>query len=272
MFAKVLISAAMAVTAGSVAAALPPPPLARPTAQWVVDFAEKRCLASRAYVAGNNELVVGIQPLPSTDRTRIYIQAASDLRTLDSQSAKISIGNERLPAGYLAVEPVVKPGHVRYSFGLDRGTLQKLIQAGRLTVDSKKLRADIPLTKLPSIAILLDQCSQALLAHWGLTPEAQAALVSFPKPKGSRPILLASDYPKMAIDRLAIGVVEVVLNVDSSGKAVGCRMVRSSGHPDLDAVTCKRLQQRAKFDPAINRQGQAVTSVYYMPVHWSIAN
>jgi len=70
--------------------------------------------------------------------------------------------------------------------------------------------------------------------------------------------LSLADYPR-ALRRAGIGGrVEIHMNVEPNGRVGRCLIARSSGSPELDAVTCRLVRQRYLFDPARDAQGRAV--------------
>lgn len=75
----------------------------------------------------------------------------------------------------------------------------------------------------------------------------------------------ARDFPIPAGGREArIGKsVILALTVAPSGRAVACRVYRSSGLPETDAVACVLAQERLRFKPATNAAGEAITSTFY---------
>lgn len=75
----------------------------------------------------------------------------------------------------------------------------------------------------------------------------------------------ARDFPIPAGGREArIGKsVILALTVAPSGRAVACRVYRSSGLPETDAVACVIAQERLRFKPATNAAGEAITSTFY---------
>lgn len=75
----------------------------------------------------------------------------------------------------------------------------------------------------------------------------------------------ARDFPIPAAGRAArIGKsVILALTVAPSGRAVACRVYRSSGLPETDAVACVLAQERLRFKPATNAAGEAITSTFY---------
>ena len=82
----------------------------------------------------------------------------------------------------------------------------------------------------------------------------------------SRPVRLRggisnSDYPHSARLAKAGGSVSVLFTVDKNGRVGGCRPVRSSGNPDLDATTCRLIEQRFVYKPATDAQGRPVEAL-----------
>ena len=75
----------------------------------------------------------------------------------------------------------------------------------------------------------------------------------------------ASDFPMPPGGREArIGKSTILaLTISPSGRASGCRVYKSSGFPDTDAVACRLAMERLRFRPATNSAGDPVTSTFY---------
>jgi protein TonB len=75
----------------------------------------------------------------------------------------------------------------------------------------------------------------------------------------------AKDFPVPPGGREArVGkAVILALTVAPSGRATACRVYKSSGFPQTDAVACVLAQQRLRFKPATNASGEPVTSTFY---------
>lgn len=70
--------------------------------------------------------------------------------------------------------------------------------------------------------------------------------------------ILPSDYPA-ALGRAGIGGrVSVIFTVLPTGRATGCRVTRSSQVPELDALTCRLIEQRFRFRPSTDRYGRPI--------------
>ncbi len=57
--------------------------------------------------------------------------------------------------------------------------------------------------------------------------------------------------------------VILALTIAPSGRATACRVYRSSGFPDTDAVACQLAVERLRFKPATNAAGEPLTSTFY---------
>jgi len=67
-----------------------------------------------------------------------------------------------------------------------------------------------------------------------------------------------SDYPR-DLGRAGVGGrVSVTLTVEPSGRVSACRLLRSSGIPELDSLTCRLMQQRFRFRPSTDRYGRPI--------------
>lgn len=79
-------------------------------------------------------------------------------------------------------------------------------------------------------------------------------------PERRRPNLNAyfspQDYPAVALQARAQGIVEVALVVGPNGRVSNCVVTRSSRSPALDHATCRILMSRARYTPALNAAGQ----------------
>lgn len=75
----------------------------------------------------------------------------------------------------------------------------------------------------------------------------------------------AADFPLPPGGREArIGkAVILALAISPNGRATGCRVYKSSGFPDTDAVACRLAMERLRFRPAANGAGEPIASTFY---------
>ena len=70
-----------------------------------------------------------------------------------------------------------------------------------------------------------------------------------------------ADYPKTAATARQGGTVTAHFTIDTNGRANRCRIVKSSGNADIDATTCRLIEQRFRYEPARNKAGQPISDV-----------
>ena len=58
--------------------------------------------------------------------------------------------------------------------------------------------------------------------------------------------------------------------VDPAGRVAGCNIAISSKSPSLDARTCHLFTRRARFSPARDASGRAVTGATYQMINWKL--
>lgn len=91
------------------------------------------------------------------------------------------------------------------------------------------------------------------------------------RPKGNSGLwVTVDDYRSSWIAQEKTGTVRFSLDVGASGRVENCTIITSSGHPELDAATCKLVTNRARFDPAKDSSGATVRGGYSNSVRWEL--
>ena len=85
---------------------------------------------------------------------------------------------------------------------------------------------------------------------------------------GGRDWIYTTDYPADALRDGRGGVTTVRLNVSRDGEVDGCAIAVSSGHRDLDAISCQAMTMRGRYTPARNARGHPVNSVVMRQIVW----
>lgn len=79
-----------------------------------------------------------------------------------------------------------------------------------------------------------------------------------------------SDYPRQAGDEGAQGRVWVRFTVEPDGRVDQCLIRRSSGNTELDATTCRLIEKRYRYRPALDTDGKPVRSFVVEEHEWDI--
>src|SRR5690349_6392154 len=83
------------------------------------------------------------------------------------------------------------------------------------------------------------------------------------------PWFTVDDYPTKAFEREWQGVTSFDVIVDPDGRAVDCKISKSSGYEMLDRQACFVAMKRARFTPASGISGQRTFGVYRSQVVWA---
>lgn len=77
-----------------------------------------------------------------------------------------------------------------------------------------------------------------------------------------------SDYPDDAVRAEEQGTTRFTLTIGPNGRVTGCSVTGSSGSRSLDNATCRIMQSRARFSPAVDSNGQPTTDSYSSSIRW----
>ncbi|SEL42199.1 protein TonB [Sphingomonas palmae] len=71
--------------------------------------------------------------------------------------------------------------------------------------------------------------------------------------------ITSRDYPKEARAARVAGSVTVAFTVGADGRASDCAVTETSGNAALDAVTCRLIEARFRYAPALSAYGQPIS-------------
>lgn len=80
-------------------------------------------------------------------------------------------------------------------------------------------------------------------------------------PRRIRGDITRRDFPRIAADAIVASSVTIRLQVGADGRVHGCDILRSSGNPTRDAITCRLASQRFRYEPARDPEGNAVDGI-----------
>jgi len=70
--------------------------------------------------------------------------------------------------------------------------------------------------------------------------------------------LRTKDFPRSGADQRDGRFIIVRYTVDTDGRVRNCRVVQSSGSAEADAITCRLIEKRFRYRPALDGQGNPV--------------
>ncbi|MGB7409351.1 MAG: energy transducer TonB [Pontixanthobacter sp.] len=78
------------------------------------------------------------------------------------------------------------------------------------------------------------------------------------------------DYRAVWINREWTGTARFTVGIDTEGRVKNCEILVSTGHSALDNATCALVTRRARFEPARDAQGKAVSGRYTSAIKWTL--
>ncbi len=79
-----------------------------------------------------------------------------------------------------------------------------------------------------------------------------------------------TDYPRAARRAGIEGSVAVQFTVRPDGSVSDCEVLRSSANAELDATTCRLIEERFRYEPARDAQGRPTTEVVRRTFEWML--
>jgi TonB family protein len=129
---------------------------------------------------------------------------------------------------------------------------------------AQQTEADLPIGPSDRVILYSPSRDAAQRAN-GVTGPGKA------RPVRRFPIDAKPDYPANAAARREQGRVVIVLDVDASGKPVGCTVVRTSSYATLDDATCKFALSHFRYRPAADFFGRPIADDDLWTATWILS-
>ena len=116
---------------------------------------------------------------------------------------------------------------------------------------------------------LVRKCQDDLVRLWGYEPDVLSSVARNAEPVTDPSTWLRSrDYPIGELEMGVSAIVQFRLDVSEDGHVTGCHMQRPLKPEIFNEVTCRRLTERARFIPALDKDGKPTKSFYVSRVRW----
>lgn len=237
-----MIIASLLALAGADAAAL------TPTGKWTVDYLTDKCEASRPF--GNDPASASLifQPFASIGATGMRMIVVAPNNEGDGNlvgKATIILQPSGATRTLNYTSWVSQPNGPRnYQMFVDAEVLAQIGPSTGLAMETGKESVALVTGKLQLALDAAVKCNLHLLRSWGVDPAAKAMPIGNPGEW-----FTDDDYPAAALRRHVQGHVKIALTIDSEGQVKGCRVVITSGDPDLDQGTCDVARTHAHYVP-----------------------
>lgn len=116
-----------------------------------------------------------------------------------------------------------------------------------------------------------DTCMDELLTHWRIDVDAHRSLTRPAVPVESPGRWLTpSDYPTDMLRESQQGLVDFRLDVDAEGNVTDCHIQQSTRPVGFDDAVCNGLKNRARFEPALDADGNPIASYFVSSVRFQM--
>lgn len=109
----------------------------------------------------------------------------------------------------------------------------------------------------------LAECADAMVGSWGVDAEKHKSLSRTVQPSNYPGDWLdTADYPSKMLEARQPALVNFRLIVGKDGVATACHIQSTTRPKEFDDTVCKAVMRRARFEPALDAEGQPILSYY----------
>ncbi|RGP42280.1 hypothetical protein BPTFM16_02592 [Altererythrobacter insulae] len=235
---------------------------ASPTSVWQAALENEACFLKRSYMISDDDLTLEIRQ--NVPHQHFEISVTSKTLSKNRLDPQTQFGT--------AVEPTRHKNWTRLSGGDWSGfkvTVPKeyfalpheLSEEVPLTI-TRAFHTDfqIPLDLRDPMAVM-SECIDTLIASWGLDPDVERNLsrrVVAPKSYRFMSSILRK-FPKSHTQPTS-RTFGMRLIVGAEGSPIGCSLLDELGESEFEEFACEHAQKHARFEPALDQEGNAVPS------------
>ena len=266
------------------------PTVLEPASPWNVDYANDRCRLLRLFGPEGSRTALLIEQLePSEDfdftvagppfrqfreRTDVRLQFGPNLAAFDRKFQAGSFGEYDSAMSFGTINADLSNRLQTKLDGLGvtpdqtadvAATNKELAQAQGAQIDWIELRQATQRVKLRTgslegVFAALNTCTENLLQSWGVDSADFASVATDAVLKNGEDVArrIQRDYPRAALAQGRMANFRLRLFIDPVGNVTDCRMLELSDGEGFDDTPCRIMLKHARFDPALDDQGNAV--------------
>lgn len=278
----------------------------QPSSPWVVDYAENSCrlirtfgdakhlvkLAFQSEAPGSMDMLAIGWPLSSSDKeitatfdpVGITADAGKAVETIGKAEPAIlwshvafrpnaEIDAEKMRERYYTASHT-RPPAVSLAEQAARNAREQAVtdRTTDIAIANHRNRPVILETgSIGDAAKAFNKCSRDSLKDWGVDPEVDSRIVRPVWALNPGQWLFASDYPRVAAVRGEQSEVDVRLLVDATGRVTNCVSLSHFKGEEFNRISCAKITERARFEPAELADGTKVPSYYIQHVTYRLA-
>jgi hypothetical protein len=237
----------------------------QPTSKWLVDYAPTMCTASRTYGSENDPIYFGIIPSPSGDVVRFLISRKGKVGDAHHFSLHLRFSGQQIRTTGLRFDAPNTENQIVW-ITVNRNKLSDLEKASEFDIEGVNIDDHFAVPDIQAVLKELDKCGRDLRDFWNVNSGVIASTATPVKPL--RKYFSDMDYPDQALEEGLGGRTVMVMLIDEKGALKDCMIEVASGIATIDAMGCLVLRARAKFNPALDKQGKPVRSILMTSIQW----
>lgn len=259
-----------------------------PSSQWNVNFGETNCRLSRFFGEGEDQHILFFEQYRPSAQLGMTLAGASMKRFRSRVRTSVQVNDAQEPQRtepYKGDVPDIGPALVYSSLSLnanapeDDDTSDQLpqldtqfadsVQFVSLTQGKRTVRLDTgPLGEAFGV---LNTCTQDMVKSWGLDVDKHLTATRLPKWSNEAAVVrrIVAQYPSKALRRGQQAILQMRVIVDESGMVTDCTIDEATVAGDVESPACTEMEN-AKFDPALDADGQPFTSYYSTSITYRI--
>jgi TonB family protein len=267
---RIIGSALMLAVVAASSPALAAPTVRQPTGNWLVNFDDAQCVASRNFGTKEDPLFLVLKAPAVGDVVQVAVMRSGRGGIAQQLDGSVAFGG-REPVSTSVLAFTSGPTRQRvFTINLAKTHFAAAGSATTMSVrGADQLNETFALDKVDSLMKVMDECVADLRQVWNVStsPEASSNLKQRATIDGIGRLF---SYPDVAVRRNQQGGVRFVLLIDEEGRVADCTVVETSGIAALDAQSCSTVKEKARFTPAIGNDGQPAKDSYTRRVSWRI--
>jgi hypothetical protein len=266
-----------------------------PSSKWDIDYGAERCSLMREFGAGNEAVHLQIDSFGYWNQFRVIL-AGTAIPRLNGPSGVVNVRRNGDPAATHADSLQGTSGKVpAVSFNLSfvpyvsEADFRKLSdgEQANLALEYSRPQPEYDATvdtlsvgpgpgrelvlhvgNMGAPLVAMRACVGDMIKTWGQDPEVQRTLSRAAKPLPRTVKKVQADYPPSMMYDGINAYVPVRLTVDASGDATNCVIQAETVDKAFKQAVCEHLA--GKFEPALDKDGHPVTSIYSTAVIYRI--
>lgn len=299
MLRKISLLLCICLLTGQALAKNKEPLILEPSGAWVANYAEDSCTLARSFGEGDNQSFLVFSRFSPSGISNISISGKPFKAKRGTRTAKIQFGKTQdvreldvfsgsrgdYPALIfkqpIAIQPFTKGQIDDFNKALKEQDFEaaSLIRAAPLSDDIDTLLVSdfsrqpvlLKTGSMVNAMATQDKCIDDLVTSWGIDAEKHKTLTQLALPVNApQRWIKSSDYPTDLLRKGNQGIVNFRLIVSPEGEVESCHIQESSRPQGFDDAVCTQISRRAKFSPALDAEGKAITSYYTNKVTFQI--